>query len=172
MRQRISKKKKELYGNTEENKFDITKYRYSLSYNLLVMGLSSCLNNLLLGLTLLKFKMPRISNNLQLRPAVEDRFNPVRHLELSQDLYVADIHEGEKKTERRDSNNMVNPDSNNKNVTKISTADLISVTQSNQQVTVPQNKPVIPLPISKMNKKEDKAEDTYTKTDTFIENIK
>ena len=28
MRQRISKKKKELYGDVEENKFEITKYRY------------------------------------------------------------------------------------------------------------------------------------------------
>jgi hypothetical protein len=46
------------------------------------------------------------------------------------------------------------------------------VKQSNQQVAVPQKQPVIPLPISKINKEEEKAEATYSKTDTFLEHIK
>ena len=112
------------------------------------------------------------NKNLQFKPAVDDRFKVLTSYEMSQDLYVSDIQEGEKKTERRDSLHRTKPNYDTKNVTKLSTADLISVNQSNQQVAVPQKQPVIPLPISKINKEEEKAEATYSKTDTFLEHIK
>lgn len=74
---------------------------------------------------------------------------------MSQELYVSDIQDGAKKTERRDEKFQTNSNVDTKNkITKYSTAELISVTQSNRQKPAWQTQHVVPKIVGIENPKE------------------
>jgi hypothetical protein len=83
--------------------------------------------------------------NIPISTLVDGKFKFLNNFDMSQELYMSDIQEGEKKTERRDEKFQTNSNVDSKNkITKFSTAELISVTQSNRQMPASQAQKTVP----------------------------